>query len=88
MNVSPKTVDALEQRGVEVMRVSSLLPADVSDDAILNLARQEAMLLIIQDLDFSSILAVGGYERPSLITLRLSQTDPDTVTERLWEVIP
>jgi len=88
MNISPKTVAALRQRGVDVIRVSSLLPVDTSDEAILDFARKMDMVLISQDLDFSSLLAVRGYERPSLITLRLFQTDPDAVTERLWQVIP
>jgi len=65
-----------------------MLPENSSDEAVLDLARKMDMVLISQDLDFSSLLAVNGYERPSLITLRLFHTDPDTVTERLWKVIP
>jgi predicted nuclease of predicted toxin-antitoxin system len=39
-------------------------------------------VIITQDLDFSALLALGGYSRPSLITLRLSNTDPNIVTQR------
>lgn len=65
-----------------------MLPENSSDEAVLDLARKMDMVLITQDLDFSSLLAVNGYVRPSLITLRLFHTDPDTVAERLWKVIP
>jgi predicted nuclease of predicted toxin-antitoxin system len=40
---------------------------------------------VTQDLDFSALLALGGFDRPSLITLRLSDTAPETVTRRLLE---
>lgn len=37
---------------------------------------------VTQDLDFSTLLALGGFDRPSLIILRLSEGDPDTVSRR------
>jgi predicted nuclease of predicted toxin-antitoxin system len=88
MNVSPKTVSVFQGLGVDMVRVSSLLPDNSSDEAILNLARKTGRVLITQDLDFSAILAIHGHDRPSLITLRLSHSDPQTVTYRLLEVIP
>ncbi len=88
MNISPKTVDALQQRGWDVIRVSQVLPKDAPDDEILNYARKEGRVVITQDLDFSALLALGGHERPSLISLRLSICDPETVTRRLVEVLP
>jgi len=88
MNVSPKTVDALQQRGWDVIRVSRVLPMDVSDDEILGFARREGRVVVTQDLDFSALLALGGYDQPSLITLRLAISDPETVTRRLLDVLP
>ena len=88
MNVSPKTVSVFQHLGVDMIRVSSLLPDNASDETILNLARKTGRVLITQDLDFSALLAIHGYDRPSLITLRLSQSDPQTTTDRLREVIP
>ena len=88
MNVSPKTVSVFQRLGVDMIRVSSLLPDNALDEAILNLARKTGRVLITQDLDFSALLAIHGYDRPSLITLRLSHSDPQTVTDRLREVIP
>ena len=88
MNISPKTVAALKERGLDIIRVSEVLPANASDEVVLDLARREERTLITQDLDFSSLLVLGGHERPSLITLRLSCSDPKSVEERLLEILP
>lgn len=34
------------------------------------------------------LLAVGGYSKPSLITLRLSFTDPEAVTQKILSSLP
>lgn len=88
MNISPKTVESLWQQGWDTVRVSGLLPVNASDEEILGLARREDRVVVTQDLDFSTLLALGGYDRPSLITIRLSVSDPDTVARRLLEVLP
>lgn len=88
MNISPKSVDALRRQGWDIVRVSEFLPVDASDEEILNFARQEGRVVVTQDLDFSAVLALGGHDRPSLITLRLSLSDPDSVTQKLREVAP
>jgi predicted nuclease of predicted toxin-antitoxin system len=88
MKISPKTVDALQQRGWDVVRVFQVLPMDASDDEVLGFARREGRVVINQDLDFSALLALGGYDQPSLITLRLAISDPETVTRRLLDVLP
>jgi predicted nuclease of predicted toxin-antitoxin system len=88
MNISPLTVKALAAEGVDIVRVSSLLPANASDESILGLARQQGRVVITQDMDFSALLALGGHDQPSLVTLRLLDTDPDMVTQRLRQVLP
>lgn len=88
MNLSPLTVEALREEGYEIIRVSKLLPVYAPDVEILELARQQGRVVITQDLDFSALLALGGYDRPSLITLRLTNTTPSVVTERLRQILP
>jgi predicted nuclease of predicted toxin-antitoxin system len=88
MNMSPLTVAALAAEGMDIARVSSLLPVNASDENILSLARQEGRVVITQDMDFSSLLALGGHDRPSLVTLRLLNTDPEVITQRLRRVLP
>lgn len=87
MNLSPVTVEDLRREGYDVVRVSDLLPVDAPDSEILELARQRDAVVVTQDLDFSALLALSGYDRPSLITLRLTNTDPYLVSERLKQVL-
>jgi predicted nuclease of predicted toxin-antitoxin system len=88
MNISPQTVTALQGQGSDIIRVSSVMSRTPSDLEILEFARQENRVIITQDLDFSMLLALGGYNKPSLITLRLSLTDPNIVTQKLIDTIP
>ena len=88
MNISPKTVEALQRQGWDVIRVSHVMSSEAPDDRILSLAREERRVVITQDLDFSALLALGGYQEPSLVTSRLIVSDPETVTRRLLDVLP
>ncbi|MBN3896675.1 MAG: DUF5615 family PIN-like protein [Nostoc sp. NOS(2021)] len=88
MNISPQTVAVLQGEGWDIIRVSDVLPATTSDLEILEFARQENRVVVTQDLDFSMLLALGGYNQPSLVTLRLSLTDTDIITKRLMNTIP
>lgn len=88
MNISPVTVSNLQIQGWDIIRVVEILPATASDLQILEFARQEERVILSQDLDFSMLLAVGGYNQPSLITLRLSFTDPEIVTEKILQALP
>ena len=44
--------------------------------------------MVTQDLDFSALLALGGYDRPSLISLRMSVSDPEAITRSLLRMFP
>lgn len=46
------------------------------------------MVVVSQDLDFSTLLALSGYSRPSLVTLRLLTSDPESVTQALARSLP
>jgi predicted nuclease of predicted toxin-antitoxin system len=88
MNISPLTVQALAAEGVDIVRVSSLLPANAPDEKILALAREQGRVVITHDTDFSALLALGGHDQPSLVTLRVLNTDPAVVTKRLRAILP
>jgi predicted nuclease of predicted toxin-antitoxin system len=88
MNLSPLTVAALAAEGMDIIRVSDSLPVTASDEEILDFARREQRAVITQDMDFSALLALGGHDKPSLVTLRVLNTDPAVVTARLRQVLP
>jgi predicted nuclease of predicted toxin-antitoxin system len=87
MNLSPLTVNDLRKDGWDIVRVSDFLPADTTDDQILAWTRSQNSVLVTQDLDFSTLLALEGFSKPSLITLLLSNTDPEVVTLRLKRIV-
>jgi predicted nuclease of predicted toxin-antitoxin system len=88
MNVSPRVVNALRRSGWDAIRVSERLPATSPDEVVLAFARREGRVMVTEDLDYSALLALGGFDRPSLVTLRLSSGDPDIVARRLVCVLP
>ena len=57
------------------------------DAEILDYARIHNKIVITQDLDFSALLAVGGYEKPSVINLRCENAKPDFITSRIIEIV-
>jgi predicted nuclease of predicted toxin-antitoxin system len=44
--------------------------------------------VVTQDLDFSMLVALSGFRKPSLVTLRLACADPATITQRLLDALP
>jgi predicted nuclease of predicted toxin-antitoxin system len=86
MNISPLTVEQLRQQGWNIIRVSEIMKSNSKDKEVLAYARDNNKVLITQDLDFSMLLAVGGYTKPSVINLRLEKAHPDYVTTRITEV--
>ena len=88
MNISPLTVSALREVGWDIIRVSQVLPSNASDREILEFARSQERIVVTQDLDFSSLIALGGFDKPSLVTIRLSTSDPEAVTQRLLIILP
>ena len=68
MNLSPFTVADLASDGIDIVRVSSLLPTNASDKEILDLARREERVVITHDTD------------PDLVTQRLRQALPKIET--------
>ena len=87
MNISPLTVDRLRKLGWNIIRVSEIMDVKTKDIKLINYARKNNKVFITQDLDFSMLLAVSGYEKPSVINLRLENAKPDFITNRIIEVV-
>lgn len=87
MNISPMTVEKLKDRGWDIVRVSEIMDQSIKDLIILGYAREHDRIIITQDLDFSRLLAIKGFRKPSLINLRLTNPTPELVTNRVIEVV-
>jgi predicted nuclease of predicted toxin-antitoxin system len=87
MNISPLTVEQLKKNGWNVVRISEVMDRGSKDIDVLIYAQKQNKVVITQDLDFSEILALSGYGKPSLINLRLENPRPDLVSSRIIEVV-
>jgi len=87
MNISPLTVEELKQKGWDIIRVSEVMDARTRDLDVLHFAREQNRVLITQDLDFSTLLALGGHTKPSVINLRVENARPDFIANRIMEVV-
>ena len=87
MNIAPLTVRQLRKLGWKIIRVSDAMDNSSKDIDILEYALDNDKVIITQDLDFSMLLAVGGYSRPSLINIRIENPEPDSVTNRIVETV-
>ena len=87
MNISPITVETLRNDGWDIIRVSKVMDERSKDIDVLLYAQKQNRVVITQDLDFSEILALKGYAKPSLINLRFENARPDFVTARIIDVV-
>ena len=87
MNISPLTVLQLKGRGWNITRVSEVMDKSTKDLDLLEYARRHDMVIITQDLDFSMLLAVKGFGKPSLVNVRLEEAKPAYVTSRIIDTV-
>ena len=87
MNISPLTVEGLRKIGWNIIRVSEILDRKTKDIEILTYAQDHNKVLITQDLDFSTLLALRGFKKPSVINLRLGNARPGFVMDRIIEIV-
>ena len=83
MNISPSTVKQLKKQGWNIVRISEILDSKSTDIRIINYAKEHNKVIITQDLDFSMLLAVRGYTKPSVINLRVENARSDFITKRI-----
>ena len=88
VHISPSTVQRLNQLGHDAIRVNTIMPHNAADRAIVAQAAADDRVVLTQDLDFSDIIALSGATRPSLITLRLSDSRVENVNRVLESVLP
>ncbi len=57
------------------------------DIDILEYAKEKNKVIITHDLDYSMLLAIDGYSKPSLINLRVENAKPDFITARIIDAV-
>lgn len=83
MNLSPGWADYLTGNGIEAAHWSSCGHPDSPDSAIIAYAQERNFVVLTNDLDFGSILALTHYEKPSVIQIRSGVLSPARIGGRI-----
>lgn len=87
MNLSPRWVSALAERGIESVHWSDVGEPAAPDSDLLGWARDNDYVLVTHDLDFGALLAAAGGHKPSVIQLRAEDIFPETLADVLAATI-
>lgn len=88
MNVPPSLSEKFITQGHSCRHVGEIDMASASDTAIVEEARARGEVILTHDLDYSHLLALSGERFPSVIILRLTNTNPHHLLERIFDSLP
>ena len=77
----------LETLGHEAVHVRALGLQRAADPELVARAREDSSVVLTFDLDFGDVLALGVFDKPSVIIFRLGDERAGSVNERLSTVI-
>lgn len=87
LNISPKNVSRLRAAGHDVIRVTDRLPQSARDREIVALAIAESRAIVTHDIDFTSLVALSGLDRPSVVSLRLTRVSLEATDRALQQAL-
>ncbi|MGZ6869656.1 MAG: DUF5615 family PIN-like protein [Frankiaceae bacterium] len=83
MNLSPKWVEFLTNADHEATHWVDIGAPDAPDQEVLAYASSRSLVILTQDLDFGTLLAVGGLSTPSVIQFRAQAVLPNDIGSQL-----
>lgn len=87
MNLSPRWVDFLTAAGHDAVHWINVGEPNAPDRVILGHVHRSGQVILTPDLDFGTLLAVGGVATPSVIQFRAQAVLPSDVGEQLLAAI-
>jgi len=87
MNLTPRWVKVLSTAGISSAHWSSIGSASAPDTEIIGHARDEGWVILTQDLDFGTILAVTRGEKPSVIQIRSEDVSPEAAANVVAAIV-
>jgi predicted nuclease of predicted toxin-antitoxin system len=87
MNLSPRWVEFLAAAGHDAVHWSTVGAPNASDRELIDHAIAERRVIVTQDLDFGTILAVGGLDGPSVVQFRTQAVLPDSAGPGLLSAV-
>jgi predicted nuclease of predicted toxin-antitoxin system len=83
MNLSPRWVRFLNDRGIEATHWSSFGKFNATDIQIMEFAKLNEYVVLTHDLDFSGILASTHGDKPSVVQIRSEDVSPDKIGKQI-----
>jgi predicted nuclease of predicted toxin-antitoxin system len=87
MSISPRTIALLREQGYDAIHLIEENLEKMTDQNILDKARQEERILLTVDLDFAQLLAISGDSLPSVILFRLGNVSREVANRRLLAIL-
>ena len=87
MNLTPRWVRALSPAGHHAVHWSTLGRADALDSEIMGYARIHDLVVLTHDLDFTTILALTNWDKPSVVQIRADDTSPESIGAALIDAL-
>ncbi|MCC5816219.1 MAG: DUF5615 family PIN-like protein [Leptospira sp.] len=87
MNLSPSWQEFLKNINIHSIHWASVGSMTATDREIFDYALQNNYIIITQDLDFSTILALTNSEKPSVILIRAKNSLPKEIGKSVSELI-
>ena len=87
MNLTPMWVDFLADAGHQAVHWSSIGAPDAPDRDLMAHAAAASMVILTQDLDFGTLLALGRAAAPSVIQFRAQAVLPEDLGPQLLAAI-
>jgi predicted nuclease of predicted toxin-antitoxin system len=87
MNLSPRWCEVLQRHNFVAQHWSNIGSANAPDQLLLEYARDNQFVLLTSDLDFGYLLALGRYQAPSVVLLRVLDDRPEVLETRLITVL-
>ena len=87
MNLSPDWIETLNGVGIEAIHWSTIGPSNAPDDEIMKYAGAHGFIVLTNDLDFGTALALTNLPKPSVVQLRMDELDPVIVGDRLTSIL-
>ena len=72
MNIPLKYAALLANKDIETLRWSDIGATNAADEEIMAYARDNNLIVLTYDLDFSTILSVTHEQKPSVVQIRAS----------------
>ena len=87
MNLSPRWVGSLEAAGFHAEHWSTVGRTDAADREVMQHARDNDLVVLTHDLDFTTILALTNWAKPSVVQIRVTDTSPEAIATILIKAL-